>query len=87
MPSLNSPFDFAKLMANEPAAHLTELSGPPASLASVKALVFDILGTTVDWAGNAINALKTHVPPGEAAQSFDVTEVRTLTATHSSGLH
>jgi len=70
-------------MTAEPATPSTEVSGPPASLVPVRALVFDILGTTVDWAGNAINAFNVHVPVGETAKSFDTTEVRSLSATRS----
>ena len=73
-------------MSTETATPSTEVSGPPASLVPVKVLVFDILGTTVDWAGNAINAVNAHIPAGEAAESFDATEVRSLSDTRNSGL-
>ena len=56
----------------------SELQGSePLSLVlrPIKALSFDILGTSVDWLGTVSGALAEHAPPGEAIQDFDPREV------------
>jgi len=72
-------------MSTDPAAPSTPVIGPPASLVPVKAVIFDILGTTVDWAGTVISAFNANAPTGEAAQYFDATEVCIISVVDESG--